>query len=118
MKKTILCLAALLCLNSGCLVINQSSNKTTGQRVKDSTLQQFEPGSTNKEWTLAVLGEPTSQEVLDDGTEILKYEYSRKVDRTTVVFVLFAGNEDKNEKQTAYFEFKDNLLTRYWIEND
>ncbi|MFC1765958.1 hypothetical protein ACFL6U_28255 [Planctomycetota bacterium] len=118
MKNMILCMTATALMVSGCLVINDSTNKATGKRIQDDTLKQFEPGSTTKEWTLAVLGSPSKQEILEDGTEILKYNYSRNMDRTTVIFVLFAGSEDKNEKQTAYFEFKNDILSRYWVEND
>ena len=118
MKKVLLFMTAASLLASGCLVVSDSSNRATGKRIKKDTLKQFEVGSTTKEWTLAVLGSPTYEETLEDGTEILRYEYSRNIDQDTVVFLLFAGTADKTEKQTAYFEFKDNVLSRYWVEED
>lgn len=103
---------------SGCLISSSSSNRGEGTRIKEHTLKQFEPGTTTKEWTLAVLGSPNKHEALDDGREILRYEYSRKVHSDTTVFLLFSGSSNKTEKQTVYFEFKDQVLSRYWVEHD
>ena len=108
----------ILATLSGCIVVSNSGDRASGKRIKETTLNQFEVGSTTKEWTLAVLGEPSHRETLEDGTEVMRYEYSRKKEQQTVVFILFAGNSDKQEKQTAYFEFKDDVLSRYWVEQD
>lgn len=114
--RKILLLGTIGLLLSGCVVINDSGDESHGRRITNSTLKQFEVGKTTKEWTLAVLGEPTHQETLDSGVEVLRYEHSRRKEQATVVFLLFAGNLDREEKQTAYFEFDNDILTRHWVE--
>ena len=118
MRNVLLVLITLGMLVSGCVVINNADDSTRGQKIQEATLKQFEPGTTTKAWTLAVLGEPTSQENLDGGIDVLRYEYSHRSEQQTLVFLLFAGNADKEEKQTVYLEFKDDVLTRYWQEQD
>lgn len=101
---------------SGCMVMNESNDRADGQRIQADTLRQFEPGTTTKAWTLAVLGKPTQTESLEDGTEILKYVYTRNKEEETVVFILFAGSTNRREHQTTYFEFKEGILVRFWSE--
>ena len=115
---TIACLIAMGISASGCIVINNADDSVKGRRIEQSTLKQFEAGKTTKDWTIAVLGKPSSEQTLDGGLEVLRYEYSRRKEQQTLIFLLFAGNVDKKDSQTTYFEFQDGILTRHWVEKD
>ncbi len=107
----------LMCLViSGCLVVSDTSRHVSGKKIKESTLKQLEPGKTTKEWTISVLGTPTSRNKLDNGIEVFKYEYTETVNEEAAVFLLVASDSEKKTSQSVILEFKDNILTRYWTE--
>ena len=103
---------------SGCVVSSDTTSHESGKKLKDSTLKQLEPGKTTKEWTISVLGTPSSRNKLDNGTEVFKYEYSKTVDEEFAIFLLWASDSEKKTSQSICLEFKDNILTRYWTEHD
>jgi outer membrane protein assembly factor BamE (lipoprotein component of BamABCDE complex) len=103
---------------SGCVVSSDATSHESGKKLKDSTLKQLEPGKTTKEWTISVLGTPSSRNKLDNGTEVFKYEYSKTVDEEFAIFLLWASDSEKTTSQSVCLEFRDNILTRYWTEHD
>jgi len=87
-----------------------------GPAVGAETLRQIKAGQTSKEWVLGTLGTPTSVTATPEGTEILKYEYTKKVDSDIDVF-LFLEFDDKREERTVYyFEIADGIVTKFWKE--
>ena len=109
----------LVCfVTSGCVVSSDTTSQESGKKLKNSTLKQLEPGQTTKEWTVSVLGMPSSRNKLDNGTEVWKYEYSKTVENEFAIFLLWASDSEKKISQSVCLEFKDNILTRYWSEED
>ena len=112
----VLCVLAALGL-AGC--ISARSDVTYGPKgppVGDCTLRQIECGQTSGQWLRTVLGEPTREDRLPDGTELLTYEYTRKVDTDFDLFLLL-DIDDKHEEHTTYvFELQDGIVTEYWKE--
>ena len=109
----------LMCfVTSGCVVCSETTSQESGKKLKNSTLKQLEPGKTTKEWAVSALGTPTSRNKLDNGTEVLKYEYSKTVDHEFAIFLLLASDSKKKTSQSVCLEFRDNILTRYWSEED
>lgn len=102
---------------SGC--ISSRSDVTYGPKgpaVKSSTLRKIKAGRTSEAWVLGVLGEPTSETVTPDGTKVLRYEYTKKVD-SDFEMPLFIDSHDKREECTVYFfEINDGIVTRFWKE--
>ncbi len=68
------CRAAALLLSlaalGGCLGASSSSSYETGRQVTGSTLDKIEIGTTTENWLLGALGEPTSRQVVAEGTEV------------------------------------------------
>ncbi|MBN1363134.1 MAG: hypothetical protein JW993_21215 [Sedimentisphaerales bacterium] len=101
----------------GC--ISSRSDVTYGSKgpaVGSSTLRKIKVGRTSKEWVLGTLGEPSSETTTPDGTEILMYEYTKRVD-SHFEFEPFLDSHDKREERTVYyFEITDGIVTRFWKE--
>lgn len=112
---TVVALAGCLTL-SGCLVMGGSSIDESGVKVTESTLDQVEVGTTTRDWLLGALGEPTSRNVVDENTEVLRYAWSRTKSKGGAVFLIYAGGSETVEKTTAYFEVTDGIVTRFWTE--
>ena len=109
----------LMCLvTSGCVVCSDTTSQESGKKLENSTLKQLEPGQTTKDWAMSVLGTPSSRNKLDNGIEVWKYEYSKTINKEFAVFLLLASDSEKKVSQSVCLEFKDNILTRYWSEED
>ena len=118
-KMAGLAMVLLACLMiSGCVVCGNSSRQESGKKIRESTLKQLEPGKTTKEWTLSVLGTPTSRNALDNGVEVFKYEYTETVDEQLAVFLILASDSERKTSQSIILEFKDDILTKYWMDRD
>ena len=108
----------LICfVTSGCIVSTENKSQERGKKLKNSSLRKLEPGVTTKDWTVSVLGTPTSRSKVDNGTEVLKYEYSKTVNHELVIFLLLASDSEKTTSESVCLEFKDDILTRYWSED-
>ena len=116
MRLAVLCAAFGLVL-SGC--ISGRSNISYGPKgpvVGHETIRQIEVGQTSKEWVLGTLGTPTSATATPEGTEILKYVYTKNVD-ADFSFCIFFDFDDKREERTVYyFEIADGIVTKFWKE--
>lgn len=101
----------------GC--ISSRSNVTYGPKgpaVGAETLRKIEVGATSKEWLLGTLGEPTSETQTPEGTEILKYVYTKKVDSDFSAFIFLDADDTREERTVLYFEISNGIITRYWQE--
>ena len=102
---------------SGC--ISGRSDVSYGPKgpvVGDETLRQVKIGRTSKEWVLGTLGAPTSATATPEGTEILKYVYTKNVD-ADFSFCIFFDFDDKREERTVfYFEIADGIVSKFWKE--
>jgi len=87
-----------------------------GPAVGTETLRQIQVGSTSKEWVLGMLGEPTSQTQTPEGTEILRYVYTKMVDSDFSAFLLLNFDDKREDRTVLYFEITDGIVTRYWRE--
>ncbi|MDI6450996.1 hypothetical protein [Anaerobaca lacustris] len=87
-----------------------------GPAVGAETLRQVRVGSTSREWVLGTLGEPTSQTQTPEGTEILRYVYTKKVDSDFKAFIFLNFDDKREERTVLYFEITDGIVTRYWRE--
>ena len=114
--KAVVCVACVCLLASGCLVVasKSSSYGPKGAMVSEATLEQIQPGETSKAKLVALLGEPSSKQEVDDDTEIYKYVYSKKTNSCATVFLLFASSDNKEEFQELFFEIRDDLVVDWW----
>ena len=119
-KRTMsLVVILLVCfVMSGCIVSTENTSQERGKKLKNSSLKQLEPGVTTKDWAVSVLGTPTSRSKPDNGTEVLKYEYSKTVNHELAIFLILGSESEKTTSESVCLEFKDNILTRYWSEED
>jgi len=95
---------------------NEVTYGSKGPAVGHETLRQVEVGKTTKDWLLATLGEPSSQSTNPDGTEILRYCYTKKVDSEFELFLLLDLDDKEERHTTLYFELKDSIVTKFWKE--
>jgi len=87
-----------------------------GPAVGHETIRQIEIGRTSKAWVLGTFGKPTSETVTPEGTEILKYVYTKKVDSDLDVFLFLDFDEQHEYRTTFYFEIAGGVVTNFWKE--
>ncbi len=89
-----------------------------GPAVGPETTRQIEIGSTSKEWVLGTFGAPSTETATPEGTEILKYVYTKKVDSDFDAFLFLSFDDEREERTVYYFEIKDGIVTRFWKEHN
>ena len=87
-----------------------------GPAAGHDTLKQIKVGSTSKEWVLGTLGTPTSETVTPEGTEVLRYVYTKKIDSDIDVFLFLDFDNKREERTVYYFEITNGIVTKYWKE--
>jgi outer membrane protein assembly factor BamE (lipoprotein component of BamABCDE complex) len=116
MLGTVLLALAALAL-TGC--ISGRSDVTYGPKgpaVGRDTLRQIKVGETSREWLLGTLGEPTRTARTPEGTEVLTYVYTKKIDSDFDVFLVLDIDEKREERTVYTFEVNDGVVTNYWKE--
>lgn len=110
----------VLCLMAGVILPGCISGRSDvrygpkGPAVTGKTLKHVRCGQTSKEWVLGTLGAPTAATATPEGTEVLKYEYTKKTD-VDFDFCPFLDFDDKKEERTTvYFEIRDGVVLKYW----
>lgn len=102
---------------AGCFIWNSDvSYGEKGAPLSGSTLEQIECGKTTRDWLTGTLGEPSEQSTTDGGVELLKYKYS-KTQESNVVMPFVIVNDEKKNEQTVYFQVKDGVVQKYWVES-
>jgi hypothetical protein len=115
--RAIILYLAILLIVGGCI-----SSRTDvmygskGPAVSSRTLKMVVIGETSKEWLYGTLGDPTNETRSLDGTEILKYEYNKKVDRSFEIEPFLDLGDKKEQRTVYYFELKNGVVTRFWKE--
>jgi len=98
----------------GCIASGSSYVKAEGRYISNDTVNMITPGETTREWVHAVLGEPSSQSTLSDGTEIWKWSSKRITKSSGSVFLLVHGSNRDVTERTVYVEFEGDLVARAW----
>jgi len=110
------CLMTLVAM-SGC--ISNHSDVTYGPEgpaVSAGTFHQVKIGQTSKEWLLGVFGEPTRTAKTPDGTEVMTYIYTRKVNSNFSLSPFLDLDGTKEQRTTYYFELRDGVVSKSWSE--
>lgn len=118
-KSTLACLtAAAVCSLGlgGCLITSHDHTDYSGRRVDSSTFSQIEPGKTTKSWVEAALGLPSSTNKLDDGSELMKWEYTERKTSGGSVFLIFSGRSTDETRHAAYVQVRDGVVSKAWRE--
>lgn len=103
-----------LALLPGCLVSGHSNTTMSGAYVGPTTFSQVEPGVTTEEWVLAAFGKPTERTTLSDGTDLLKWSYSRTKRGSGSVFLLYGGSNSSESQGAAFVQVRDGLVVKAW----
>ena len=79
-------------------------------------LESVREGATTRDDIIAAFGTPTQHLKLEDGREVLIYVHTRR-ESIDWGILLVVGWESETERIIRYhFEFKDDLLVRFWRE--
>jgi len=102
----------------GCASIVSHNSRTThgpgGNIPGEYTLKQIQPGETTKEWILQTFGTPTTERRLEDGAEIMRYEYTHTTrNKFSLLFIINIDNSSET-KENLYIEVRDGIVIRYW----
>jgi len=100
----------------GCLITSHDHTDYSGRRVDFSTFSQIEPGKTTKPWVEAALGQPSSTTKLDDGSELMKWEYTERRTSGGSVFLIFSGDSTNETRHAAYVQVRDGVVSKAWRE--
>jgi len=98
---------------AGC-VSGKSNVQSSGRYIGDQTIDRIEPGKTNRAWVRAVLGEPTTREVLPDGVEIWKWEYTRVTTSSGSVFFVVSGKSREESARMVYVVLEGDTVKDVW----
>lgn len=97
-----------------CFVIHADSHlRTTGRAVSAETLSRIEPGR-DREFVLALIGEPTSRTALEGGVEIWKWVYEEKRTRSSGLLLVVDSDETTERTGTTYVELRDGVVVKAW----
>lgn len=107
-------LLALMIVAPGCLVGGRSDVRREGTYVAASTIDQIEPGKTNKAWVKAVIGEPTQRVKVEDNREVWKYAYTETRNSSGYVFLVFGASNKKVTDSNVFIEFAGDVVTKTW----
>jgi outer membrane protein assembly factor BamE (lipoprotein component of BamABCDE complex) len=99
---------------SGCLVSGSASQKRTGKYVSDATMARIEPGKTTAGWVMATMGEPSSRNKMEDGSEVWRWDYTETRHSTAAVFLIFGGSDEKQNDGSVFVEMKDGVVVNKW----
>ena len=101
-------------LMAGC-VVSDSDVRYSG--VESSQLRQIKKGVTTKDQLIGIVGEPSEENVTEDGAEILKYKCTTTKDNQLVIFPPPIVIDDKKETEhTIVFKIRDGVVQRHWRE--
>ncbi len=101
-------------LMAGC-VVSDSDVRYSG--VESSQLRQIKKGVTTKDQLIGIVGEPSEENVTEDGAEILKYKCTTTKDNQLVIFPPPIVIDDKKEMEhTIVFKIRDGVVQRHWRE--
>ncbi len=101
-------------LMAGC-VVSDSDVRYSG--VESSQLRQIKKGVTTKDQLIGIVGEPSEENVTEDGAEILKYKCTTTKDNQLVIFPPPIVIDDKKEMEhTIVFKIRDGIVQRHWRE--
>ena len=112
-------LAVLVCLSSlavlpGCLINSSNSTSISGRYIGPQTLAQVEPGKSRQDFVVATLGTPTTKTVLEDGSEVWKYEYRKRTQSSGKVFLLLDSDSFTEKDGAVYVIFRDGVVEKTW----
>lgn len=117
-RTTLPCLlTAAMCLPlGGCLVVasSETSYQGAGSTVSPATLAQIEPSKTTREWVVSTLGKPTSTTKPSEDVEVMRYDCIKRVTNSAAVFLIFAGNDKKQSRQSIFLEIRNGVVHRRW----
>lgn len=98
----------------GCIASGSSYTKAEGRYISNDTISRIEPGVTQRDWVLAVLGDPTSKSTLSDGREIWKWSSKTVSKSSGSVFLLVHGSNREVTERTVYVELEGDTVLSAW----
>lgn len=98
----------------GCLVTQAKQFEVNGPQVERAELAKVITGRTSKGEVETLLGVPTTQTALPDGTEQWTWNWSESKSGAGAVLLVFGGAKDVTRHESAHVLFKDGVAVRKW----
>ncbi len=117
MIKQIVSLGAALLL-TGCLVTVDSDSRQLQTVWNEADVSRLQLGTSDQQWVRSSFGDPITKLNYADGTEIWKYRNRSEKDTEVGLFLVFSVDVEEERIETLSIEFKDGVVTNYWIEED
>jgi len=105
--------AWLLLRVAGCAQINVEAQ---GTLPSDGKLESVKEGATTRDAVIAAFGVPQYIKVVDDGKELLVYEYRERETGERYIPLIFKKGYQKTRVTRTYFEIVNGIVGRYWTE--
>jgi outer membrane protein assembly factor BamE (lipoprotein component of BamABCDE complex) len=106
--------AALLASTlSSCIISSKGHTSHSGQFVSNETFEQIEVGRP-QDYVLAILGEPTTKNPLEDEVEIWKWRYTESRSSSGHIIFLLNASNSKDRQYNTFVEFEDGLVSKAW----
>jgi len=100
-------------LATACIINVDSHKERTGRYVSEATLEQIVPGR-NKDYVLALLGDPTSRTVVGDTTEIWKWTFTETTRSGGRLIFVYSGDSTERVEGATYVEFEGGEVRKCW----
>ena len=92
-----------------------SFSPRSGQFIGEESLRRIQPGETDVEWVLAVLGRPVEREPLAGGTEeIWKYQYQFIAGSNSRSYLLNSRTEKGQNARYIYIQLASGIVSDWW----
>lgn len=112
-RLQLLALASAALLLPACIINANSHTTRSGKYISAETVQRIEPGK-GQDYVFALLGDPSSKQVLGDGTEIWKWTYRERKTSSGAVFLIVDSDQTTETERATYVEFQGGQVVRSW----
>jgi hypothetical protein len=113
-KWTILMVStSSLVVNCGCLMTVSASSVQTGTLVPEQMTRDIVVGETTRDELVEQLGDPSSIETLDDGTEVLAYESVLNEKASFGLLIVISVSSKKTRTSLVKFHVRDGVVVDY-----
>jgi hypothetical protein len=85
-----------------------------GHYISDELFERIKLNETTSDWVLALLGDPTSQTTLDDGTEVWKWIYREQGINTSILQLTSSDDAPTLPQMLTFVRLREGTVIDKW----